>query len=102
MQNSTAMRVSFVLLGDITLPLTEKVVSEATVLSWTISNGYLRKGQKSKPKRQKQARERKEHEEKVKAKSQKVKVNPDKVKVKGRAETKEILNGPTRTHLMGQ
>ncbi|GKA34488.1 hypothetical protein Tco_0720917, partial [Tanacetum coccineum] len=42
-------------------------------------NGYLRKGQKSKPKRQKQARERKEHEEKVKAKSE------------------EILNGPTRS-----
>ncbi|GJV32458.1 hypothetical protein Tco_1392858 [Tanacetum coccineum] len=30
------------------------------------------------------------------------KVNPDKVKVKGGAVNEEILNGPTRTHLMGR
>ncbi|GJS52779.1 reverse transcriptase domain-containing protein [Tanacetum coccineum] len=32
----------------------------------------------------------------------KVKVNPDKVKVKDGAKTEEILNGSTRTHLMGR
>ncbi|GKC20229.1 hypothetical protein Tco_1022379 [Tanacetum coccineum] len=45
-------------------------------------NGYLRKGQKSKPKRQNRARERKERKEKSKSKpSQKVKVNKSQVKV---------------------
>ncbi|GKA34891.1 putative ribonuclease H-like domain-containing protein [Tanacetum coccineum] len=44
-------------------------------------NGYLRKGQKSKPKRQNRARERKERKEKSKSKpSQKVKVNKVKSK----------------------
>ncbi|GJT63550.1 hypothetical protein Tco_1015030 [Tanacetum coccineum] len=41
-------------------------------------------------------------EKKSKSKSTKVKVNPDKVKVKAEAENEEILNGPTRTHLMGR
>ncbi|GKE74599.1 hypothetical protein Tco_1536640, partial [Tanacetum coccineum] len=30
------------------------------------------------------------------------KVNPEKVKVKGGADIEEMLNGPTRTHLMGR
>ncbi|GJX32823.1 ribonuclease H-like domain-containing protein [Tanacetum coccineum] len=53
---------------------------------WERGNGYLRKGQKSKPKRQNRARERKERERKVKSKpevnkkskSNQVKVNPGK------------------------
>ncbi|GJW87011.1 reverse transcriptase domain-containing protein [Tanacetum coccineum] len=63
---------------------------------WVQSNGYLRKGQKTKPKRQNQARERKERERKVKSKP---KVNPDKVKVKCEADIKEMLNWPTRASL---
>ncbi|GJV74032.1 hypothetical protein Tco_1494027 [Tanacetum coccineum] len=41
-----------------------------------------------------------ESDEKSKSTKDKVKVNPDKVKVKDGAETEEILNGPTLTHLM--
>ncbi|GJS52534.1 hypothetical protein Tco_0625896 [Tanacetum coccineum] len=59
--------------------------NEVTSLMDT-GNGYLRKGQKSKPKRQNQARERKERKRKVKSKlkvnkkskSNQVKVNPGK------------------------
>ncbi|GJT97778.1 hypothetical protein Tco_1093296 [Tanacetum coccineum] len=59
------------------------VVPEITADNFKLKhgNGYLRKGQKSKPKRQNQARERKEGERKVKSKpkvNKKVKVNPGK------------------------
>nr|GEY30620.1 hypothetical protein [Tanacetum cinerariifolium] len=47
-----------------------------------------------------------EHEmksvEKLKVNQSQQKVNPIKVKVKDEAEVKEMLNGPTRTHLIGR
>ncbi|GJT40967.1 reverse transcriptase domain-containing protein [Tanacetum coccineum] len=61
-----------------------------------IGNGYLRKGQKRSQNGQNRAQNGKEHDE------PKSKVNPDKVKVKGGADIKEMLNGPTRTYLMGR
>ncbi|GKD33746.1 hypothetical protein Tco_1249255, partial [Tanacetum coccineum] len=63
--------------------------------------------QETEQKQQNRARERKEREAKVKIK-QKVKVkkstkvNPDKDKVKAEAVIEELLNEPTRTHLMGR
>ncbi|GKE17634.1 hypothetical protein Tco_1425211, partial [Tanacetum coccineum] len=43
-----------------------------------------------------------EHEKGKSVKQKSTKVNPDKVKVKGGAVNEEILNGLTRTHLMGR
>ncbi|GJY37639.1 hypothetical protein Tco_0424003 [Tanacetum coccineum] len=58
-----------------TSPLVDDDLDEEETIKVT-GNGYLRKGQKSKPKRQNRARERKERKEKSKSKpSQKVKVN---------------------------
>ncbi|GJZ29858.1 reverse transcriptase domain-containing protein [Tanacetum coccineum] len=60
-------------------------------------NGYQQKGQKSSQNGQTQARNGKSVKQ-----SKSTKSKSTKVKVKDGAETKEILNGPTRTHLMGR
>ncbi|GJS95382.1 hypothetical protein Tco_0802350 [Tanacetum coccineum] len=62
-----------------------------------LSTGYS-KGDKNKAKMDKAKHE---NVKSVKSQSQQ-KVNPDKVKVKAEADIKEILNEPTRTHLMGR
>ncbi|GKA80991.1 reverse transcriptase domain-containing protein [Tanacetum coccineum] len=58
---------------------------------------------KTKPKRTKPSTEWKEREKvKVKAKKSTKQSTKSKSKVKDEADTEEILNGPTRTHLMGR
>ncbi|GJT83693.1 hypothetical protein Tco_1058035 [Tanacetum coccineum] len=70
-------------------------------------NGYPRKGQnrsqndKTEHENGKSVKEKSNQSQKSK-KSKSTKVNPDKVKVKGGADIEEMLNGPTRTHLMGR
>ncbi|GJZ62836.1 hypothetical protein Tco_0619257 [Tanacetum coccineum] len=78
-----------------------KHVSDMEIELWYCAgNGYLRKGQKSKPKRQNRAREQKEREEKVKAKSQKSKSKsqpkstPTKSKSKAEPKPKKYSMGP--------
>ncbi|GKF09831.1 hypothetical protein Tco_0044055, partial [Tanacetum coccineum] len=83
--------------GNVVNENVQENVGNVIVNGNRVGNGYLRKGQKSKSKRTKSSTEWKS----VKSQSQQ-KSQPDKVKVKVKvgAEIEEIVNGPTRTHLM--
>ncbi|GJX78605.1 hypothetical protein Tco_0326754 [Tanacetum coccineum] len=85
---------------DLVSPL-EKDKFEAFFMD-SLKETDIRKRMKNQAKTDK-TEHRMEEREKVKSPKSKVKVkvNPNKVKVKAEADIEEILNGPTRTHLMG-